>query len=62
LPSFSYTADYESEDKKMVEYRTGILDKQGIMGMFILRVDKETFNEIKTDIDSIVQSFKWNKK
>jgi tetratricopeptide (TPR) repeat protein len=62
LPSLTYIADYDSEDKKMVEYRTYVLDNQGMLGSFCLRVEKETFDEIKTDIDSIVQSFKWNKK
>lgn len=61
LPSLTYIADYDSKDKKMVEYRTYILDPQEL-ATFVLRTDKETFEEIKTDVDSIVQSFKWNRK
>lgn len=61
LPSLTYIADYDKEGKKMAEYRTYILNKQQL-GSFCLRTDKKTFDEIKTDIDSIVQSFKWNKK
>ena len=61
LPSLSFFADYDKEDKKMVAYRTYILDKQE-MGVFDIKIEKENFDEIKTDFDSIAQSFKWNKK
>jgi TonB family protein len=60
LPSSTFVADYDSDNKKMVQYRTDILDKQEV-SVFELHVEKEKYNEIKTDIDSIVQSFKWNK-
>jgi TonB family protein len=60
LPSSTYIADYDSDNKKMVQYRTDILDKQEL-SVFELHVEKEKFNEIETDIDNIVQSFKWNK-
>jgi hypothetical protein len=60
LPSLIYLADYDSEDKKMVEYRTYILGPQE-GATFVLRTDKETFYEIKEDLDSIIQSLKWNR-
>lgn len=61
LPSLTYITDYDSEDIKMVEYRIFILDTQEL-ATFILRTDRKTFEEIKPDIDSIVKSFKWDKK
>ena len=61
LPSLSFIADYDKEDKKMVAYRTYILDKQEL-GVFDIKMEKENFDEIKTDFDSIAQSLKWNKK
>jgi hypothetical protein len=61
LPSSTYISDYDKEDKKMVEYRTDILNKQ-VGYVFIIRLEKEAFDEkIKTDFESIAQSFKWNK-
>ena len=51
---------YDSEDRKMVEYRTYILSPQEL-ATFVLRTDKESFYEVQTDVDSIVQSFKWNR-
>lgn len=61
LPSLTYIADYDKEDKHMIEYRAYILDKQEL-GSFCLRTDKETFEEIKADVDSIIQSIKWDRK
>ena len=57
LPSSTYISDYNKEDKEMVEYRTDILNKQEVY-VFILRLEKEYFNELKTDFENIVQSFK----
>jgi hypothetical protein len=60
LPSSTYVADYDKEDKKMVLYRTYMLNKKELC-VFELKIEKENFDEVKTDFDSIVQSFKWNK-
>jgi hypothetical protein len=61
LPSSTFIADYDKEDKKMVLCRTYILDKQELC-VFELKIEKENFDEINTDFDSIIQSFEWNKK
>ena len=61
LPSLTYIADYDKEGKKMVEYRTYILNKNELVS-FCHRLEKEAFEKLKPGFDSIVKSFKWKKK
>jgi tetratricopeptide (TPR) repeat protein len=52
----TYTADYEDKGRNMVEYRTYIMT-DSLVYWFVFRIEKERFEEEKTTLDSIVNSF-----
>jgi hypothetical protein len=60
-PAASYEADYEDNNIAMVEYRTYILGKSTIY-WFVFRVEKNKFDEIKAELDSIINSFRTSEK
>ena len=60
MPAVSFQADYEDKAAQMVEYRTYILGKSMIY-WFVLRIDKDKFEEGKPEFDAIVNSFRLNR-
>ncbi len=60
LPSSTFIADYDKKDNKMVLYRTYILDKKELC-LFELQIEKNNFDKVKIDFDSLVHGFKRNK-
>jgi hypothetical protein len=70
LESAQYFATYQekgsplrkyTKPKEMVEYRTYIVDESNVY-WFVLRVERDKFEENKGEFDSIVNSFKINEK
>ena len=57
LHSISWCADFNTKDKKMVEYRTYILGKS-LVYVFVARTEKEVFENNKEEFFSIIKSFK----
>lgn len=56
LPTISSIADYDDNDKKMVEYRTYILGDSNIYA-YVIRTEDSNFNSSKQEFDSVIQSF-----
>jgi len=56
LNSISYCAEFDVKDKKMVECRAYILGKSLMYG-FVLRTEKEVFENSKNEFLSVIQSF-----
>jgi hypothetical protein len=56
LHSISYRADFDGKDKKMVEYRTYIVDKS-FLYLFVIRTEKEFFENSEKEFLSVIQSF-----
>ena len=56
LDALSFSADYDEKDKKMVEYRTYIIDSSRVYA-FVIRTERTTFEGSKPEFDSIIQSF-----
>lgn len=56
LNSISYRADFDTKDKKMFECRTYILGKS-LLYVFLIRTEKEVFENSKQDFLSVIQSF-----
>ena len=56
LHSISYCAEFDVKDKKMVECRAYILGKS-LMYVFVLRTEKEVFENSKNEFLSVIQSF-----
>ncbi|MHC4444593.1 MAG: DUF3108 domain-containing protein [Planctomycetota bacterium] len=57
LPAACYVADYKEKKQDMVEYRTYILGSSAVY-WFVFRVEKDKFDAMKTELDSIIKSFK----
>lgn len=56
LPAQTFAADYEFQNKSMVEYRTYILGKQNVY-WFVFRVEKGRLAELKDRMDAAVAGF-----
>jgi hypothetical protein len=56
LHSISYCAEFDVKDKEMVECRAYILGKS-LMYVFVLRTEKEVFENSKNEFLSVIQSF-----
>ena len=61
LPAAHYLADYDDEGMAMVEYRTYILGKS-LLYWFVFRVEKDKFDDMKAELDRIVDSLAVDKK
>ena len=59
LHAISWYADFDTKDKKMIEYRTIILGKS-LIYFFLVRTEKEIFENSKNEFLSIIKSFKVN--
>jgi hypothetical protein len=68
LEAARYVATYQkkgsplrkyTKPKQMVEYRTYIVDQSSVY-WFVFRVEKDQFEDNKTELDSIIKSFKIN--
>ncbi len=61
LPSISFSADFDDKDKKMVDCRTYILGKSYLY-FFLIRTEKEVFENNKQEYFSIIQSLRVDDK
>ncbi len=53
MPASQYIADYTKDGKKMVEYRTYILDKSMVY-WFVFRTDKDKFASLRKGCDKMI--------